>query len=208
MPDIATKPEVVEGDGLAAQTDPKGQPKDPGDLEGLIKKKDDLLAEVKELKRKLKQIEDQEAENKKAKLEKKGEYEELLKQVRTEKENAEKELQTERRKNALRDAAAAAKFNPKFLKLLDDAEFDEDNKLIEAEAYFEGKRQELPEAFLTDQKEPAKRLTAPTNPKPFKSTPQEVAETSHNIQTMSVSDFEKHEGELTEQALKQLGLRR
>ena len=206
------KPGDLEG-GLKTEpkappaSDPKDQTQGSVNIEGLVKKKDELLAELKKSQAKLKEFEDTKKKAEQADLEKKGEYEKLLEQIRAEKAELEGTVAKMKRNAALRDAAIDYKFNPKFLKLLDDAEFDDENKLLNAEAYFTKKKEELPEAFSEDI-EPAKKLTGGGTPKAFKGGSKNTAELSRSLRSMSVEDFEKDEAAITAAALDAIGVRK
>jgi len=124
----------------------------PSDLEGLKRNRDELLKEKKELQKRYEELLAKQEEEKKRKMEEEGKYKELLEKERAEKEKILKEKEEVLRKSNLLLAAQKHGFNTKYIKLLDDVEFDENGKIVNEEEYFNKKKEEDPILFTNTKK--------------------------------------------------------
>lgn len=204
MPNENTDNGGAEGATESNKDDSKNQTSNQDDLKGLLAKRDELLKETKTLKAKLEKIESDRADADKKRLAEEGKYKELLEVERKEKELLKTSLINQRKEVALERAAIKAGFNAKFIKLLDDAEFDDDGNLKNADQYFASKKTELPEAFGVTGSAGKFNNNSPT--KTFSSNAQSVAAFKQELNDMSPEDYAKNREAIRARA-KEFGLK-
>lgn len=127
--------------------EPKEKESQSEDLDGLKRNRDEILAEKKNLEKRLKKFEQEAAEREQKELEEKGKFKELY-------EKTHSELLTMKQRLEFEKVAKKFSFDTDYSDVvMNRVQFDKDGKVVEAETFFETLKNERPKLFNDDKKE-------------------------------------------------------
>lgn len=116
-------------------------------LEGLKKNRDEILAEKKNLEKRLKKFEQEATEREKKEMEEKGKFKELY-------DKANSELTSMKRRLEFDSVAKKFSFDTDYSDVvLNRVQFDESGKIVDAEKFFNELKTERPKLFNEEKKE-------------------------------------------------------
>lgn len=150
----------ADGQNSPVGNDQQAEPKDQSvDVNGLLKAKNEILAEKKKLQAQLDKIKKEKEDEERKKLEEQGKYKELVDSLLKEKEELKNKTIQLSKKQVIKDELSKRSIKPKWGKFLDESlfEFDEEMNITNGDHVFEQFKDEFPEAF---QNTPAPQMTA------------------------------------------------
>lgn len=164
---------------------------------GLIKNRDEILQEKKDLEKRLKKFEADQAERDRKKLEEDGKLKELLDLERKEKEELKSQNLRIQRFITLEKTAKKLGFDEDYIDVIfKEIEWDEDNKVKDAEKFFKELKERKPKLFVDGVKEVPATGTVKPNTAAYRS---DHTYTDEELGTMPMSHFIKHHETIQDQ---------
>lgn len=134
-------------DNKSAEAKPKESVTPMDELEGLKKNRDEILAEKKNLEKRLKKFEEEATEREKKEMEEKGKFKELY-------EKSNDELISLKRRLGFDKVAKKFSFDTDYTDVvLNRVQFDESGNIVDADKFFSELKNERPKLFNDEKKE-------------------------------------------------------